>query len=196
MRLTTKLLASVLVVGTVGSLSVTGVFGAFSSVTSSDGNEIRTGTVVLDDNDAGSSMSFVNDAAPGTSVTSCIKVSYNGSLPAAVGLYAQATAPFGSLAQYVDVTITQGTQVVSTFPDCTGFTPSVGGGLLFTGTLEALLGTRTNFLTGIVTAPAAAWQSGDALVYRVQETVNLATPSGEQAATTGPHSFVWEARDI
>jgi len=58
-------------------------------------------------------------AAPGESVTKCIKVSYTGSLKSDVDLYTDDTA-MGPLAQYVDLTITQRTQAQLDVPDLHG----------------------------------------------------------------------------
>ena len=132
MRIRDKVLLSALVVGVLGSLAAAGVFGVFSATTTNAGNEISAGTVALSDNDAGSAMYNLNGATPGDTATSCIKVTYNGSLNSDVRLYSPDTV--GVLAPYVDMTIEEGTQSSSTFPDCTGFTAS--GGPIYSGTLD------------------------------------------------------------
>ena len=151
MRNRDKVLLSVLVVGVLGSLAALGIFGAFTATTSNAGNEIQSGNVTLGDNDTGSALYFMSGAAPGESVTKCIKVSYTGSLKSDVDLYTDDTT-MGPLAQYVDLTITQGTQASSTFPSCTGFTAAPTtehpGGALFNGTLQAFSNEHNTTPTG------------------------------------------------
>jgi hypothetical protein len=187
-----KILLSALTVGALGSVAALGIFGFFTATTQNAGNEISTGTVAFTDNDAGSALYNVTGAKPGDSVSKCIKTSYTGTLPAAVHLYSPSTP--GTLGQYVDMTITQGTQVSSTFPDCTGFTPDADG-TIFTGTLQAFEQTYSNYATGIATDPPGAtiWAPSDTLVYRFNATLRSTTPDTAQAASTGVHSFVWEA---
>ena len=79
-----KALASALVVGLLGGVVALGVFGLFSATTQNSGNEISAGTIAISDNDSGSAMFNITNAKPGDTWTRCIKVSYNGSLPADV----------------------------------------------------------------------------------------------------------------
>jgi hypothetical protein len=187
-----KVLLSILVVGLLSSLSALGVFGLFAAVTQSNGNEITTGTVSFTDNDSGAALYNAAGLKPGDSVTKCIKATYTGTLRADVRLYS-ASVP-GPLAQYIDLTITQGTQASSTVPDCSGF--QANGGAIFTGTLQSLEQTRGSYGAGITTAPVSksAWDSGDAVVYRVQAVLRSDMPDSAQGATSGPHAFTWEAR--
>ena len=119
MKTSTKVLLTALCVGALGSLAAMGVFGAFSSTTTNAGNTITAGTVAIADNDAGAAMYSLTAAKPGESVSKCIKVTYTGSLDADVHIYT--TSTIGSLGQYVELTITPGTQTTPSFPSCTGF---------------------------------------------------------------------------
>ena len=134
MRKLRKTLLTLLALGATASVTVLGAFSAFSATTANSGNQIATGTVALQDNDAGSVLYDVTNAKPGDSVEKCIQVTYTGSLASDVRLYTPDT--LGALAQYVDLQITPGTQASATFPDCTGFTAS--GAPLFTGTLDGV----------------------------------------------------------
>src|SRR3954469_19470592 len=78
---------SVRIVGVVGALVGVGTLSAFSSSTSNSGNNFDAGTVFISDNDAGSALYNVTNQKPGDTVTSCIKVTYGGSLAANVHLY-------------------------------------------------------------------------------------------------------------
>jgi hypothetical protein len=191
-----KILLSTLVVGLLCGLTSLGVFGLFSATTQNAGNEISTGTVSISDNDAGSALYNITGAKPGDTVSKCIRVTYTGSLPADVHLYTPTTVP-GALAQYVDLTITKGTQLNSSFPDCTGFTPAATGAALFSGTLQGFETTRNSFASGIDTAANGhtVWAIGDSVVYKIDATLQLATPDASQGSSTGVHAFMWEARN-
>lgn len=193
MNIRTKVLLTVLCVGALGSLAAMGVFGAFSATTTNAGNTITAGTVTIGDNDAGAAMYSLTNAKPGESVTKCIKVTYTGNLDADVHLYTPST--IGSLGQYIDLTITGGTQTSSTFPSCTGFTAS--GGALYTGTLAAFGTGKSSYATGVVDYPGAAtkWVNNDSVVYQITATLQSGAPEAAQGLTTGAHTFTWEARN-
>jgi hypothetical protein len=194
MKTTTKVLLTALCVGALGSLAAMGVFGAFSSTTTNAGNTITAGTVAIADNDAGAAMYSLTNAKPGESVSKCIKVTYTGSLDADVHLYT--TSTIGSLGQYVELTITPGTQATSTFPSCTGFTPD-SGGALYTGTLQNFGTTKNSYANGVVDYPGSGtkWASGESVVYQVTATLQSSAPDAAQGLTTGAHTFTWEARN-
>jgi hypothetical protein len=192
MKRRNKLLASVLVVGVLGTVAAGGVFGLFGATTQNAGNEISTGTVTLSDNDNGSAMFNITNAKPGDSWTRCIKVTYHGSLPADVHMYNQnGTSPLGA---HLQVTLTQGTQADAVFPDCTGFTPDATGAL-FTGPM--LTGRPPSFEAGLPVVPAGetAWQPGASLVFKLDVTLDPAAPDAAQGSATGSMTTVWEARN-
>ena len=193
MRRREKLLLSAIVVGLLGTIVGLGVFGAFRGTTQNSGNQLTSGTVSFTDNDAGSALYMQSDVRPGESFSRCIKATYTGSLTATARLYSQGTP--GALAPYVDVVITPGTQPTSSFPTCTGFVADTGGAI-YTGTLQNFLTNRTSFANGIATAPGGTttWANGSSVVYRVQATLQAAAPDSVQGASSGVHSFVWEAQ--
>jgi len=195
MRTSTKVLLTALCVGALGSLAAMGVFGAFSSTTTNAGNTITAGTVAIADNDAGAAMYSIANAKPGESVSKCIKVTYTGSIDADVHIYT--TSTIGSLGQYVDLTITPGTQATSTFPSCTGFTPD-SGGALYTGTLQNFGTAKGSYANGVVDNPgtsATKWIANDSVVYQLTATLQSSAPDTAQGLTTGAHTFTWEARN-
>jgi len=194
MKTTTKVLLTALCVGALGSLAAMGVFGAFSATTTNAGNTITAGTVAIADNDAGAAMYSLTNAKPGESVSKCIKVTYTGSLDADVRIYT--TSTIGALGQYVELTITPGTQATSTFPSCTGFTPD-SGGALYSGTLANFATTRNSYANGVVDYPGSAtkWAANESVVYQVTATLQSSAPEAAQGATTGAHTFTWEARN-
>lgn len=194
MKTTTKVLLTALCVGALGSLAAMGVFGAFSATTTNAGNTITAGTVSIADNDAGAAMYSLTNAKPGESVSKCIKVTYTGSLDADVHIYT--TSSIGALGQYVELTITPGTQATSTFPSCTGFTPDAGGAL-YSGTLANFATTKNSYANGVVDYPGSGtkWASNESVVYQVTATLQSSAPEAAQGATTGAHTFTWEARN-
>lgn len=196
MNTRTKVLMTVLCVGALGSLAAFGVFGAFSATTTNAGNTITAGTVLIGDNDAGAAMYVVTGAKPGDSVSKCIKVTYTGSLDADVHIYTPST--IGTLGQYVDLTITPGTQPTPTFPGCTGFVAD-SGGAIYTGTLGAFGTGKNSFANGINDDPgtvATKWVTNDSVVYQITATLSASAPDIAQGLTTGLHTFTWEARSL
>jgi hypothetical protein len=193
-KTTTKVLLTALCVGALGSLAAMGVFGAFSSTTTNAGNTITAGTVSIADNDAGAAMYSITNAKPGESVSKCIKVTYTGSLDADVHIYTSST--IGALGQYVELTITPGSQTTPTFPSCTGFTPD-SGGALYTGTLANFATTKNSYANGVVDYPGSGtkWAANESVVYQVTATLQSSAPEAAQGATTGAHTFTWEARN-
>jgi len=193
-KTTTKVLLSALCVGALGSLAAMGVFGAFSATTTNAGNSIAAGTVAIADNDAGAAMYSIANAKPGESVSKCIKVTYTGSIDADVRIYT--TSTIGSLGQYVDLTITPGTQTTPSFPSCTGFTAD-SGGALYTGTLQNFGSTKNSYATGVADYPGSGtkWAANEAVVYQVTATLQSSAPDTAQGLTTGSHTFTWEARN-
>jgi len=183
-----------LVVGVLGGAAAMGVYGLFTATTQNTGNEITSGTVSFTDNDNGAALYNAGNFKPGDTTTKCIKATYTGSLPAVVRVYSPSSP--GPLAQYIDLTITQGTATSSTFPECTGFT-ATGTGQLFTGTLQNFEQTRNTYGAGIATAPGAGatWSANSSLVYRVQATLQSSAPDTAQGTSSGTHTFTWEARN-
>ena len=191
-----KVLLTLLVLGVIGTLVAYSAFSAFSSTTSNSGNSFAAGTVNIGDNDAGAAMYSVSNREPGDIVEKCIKVTYTGTLDADVKLYTASS--IGSLGPYVNLTITPGTQAVSTFPDCTGFVAD--GGNLFNGTLSSFAAAHSSFANGLVDNPggvATKWVTNDAVVYKFTLTLadDNSANGGSSALTTGSHAFSWEARN-
>jgi hypothetical protein len=193
----TKLALSALAVGVLGSMAALGLFAAFSATSHNSGNEVVSGDVTLGDDDAGSALYFLPDSHPGDSVSRCIKVTYTGSLDSAVHLY-MAEAPPGPLAPYVNVTITQGTQATSTFPDCSAFTPSAVG-TIYDGTLADFATANGDYASGLDSEPAVGathWTTGDSVVFRFVVTLDASAPLSAQSQSTGDHTYTWEARSL
>jgi hypothetical protein len=198
MSLARKLLATLLVCGLGAGTAAVATWSSFSSTTSNPGNSFSAGTVAISDNDAGATLS-IPQLSPGASSSGCIKVTYTGSLAAAVHLYGSTT---GTLAQYLNLTITRGTQVSPTFPSCTGFAADAtnyvgsGAGVVYSGTLSAFATSFTNFATGLVDAPGSAqtWNSGNAHIYMLTVSLPGAAPAAAQGLSSSA-TFNWEAQN-
>jgi hypothetical protein len=177
--MTRKLLISIAVVACVGALTGFGTYSAFSSTTSNTGNAMQAGTVSITDNHTASSMLALSNAKPGDTTTGCIKVTYTGSLPADIRMYA---APTGALAPYLDVTVKRGTG--GSYPSCTGFTAEA---TTFTGTLSTLPASWS-------AATSESWVQNEAHSYQVAVTLDANAPASAQGTSAGV-SFTWEARN-
>jgi predicted ribosomally synthesized peptide with SipW-like signal peptide len=190
-----KLLRTLLVLGIVACIAGAGVFSAFSSKTENSGNVITTGTVAIEDNDLGAALYSLTAAKPGESKTSCIKVIYKGSLPATVKLFTSST--IGELGPYVNLKIEAGTATSSTFPSCEGFAAYSTGGTLYEGTLAAFATEKNSYTNGISTFPTGKtkWETNESVIYRFTATLSSSAPNTVQGATTGSHTFLWEAQN-
>ena len=188
---TRKILLSLVVVGGVASLASLGAFSAFTSQTENPGNRVTAGSVTIADNDSGTALYNMSAAKPGQSTTSCIQVTYTGTLDADVHLYTPSS--IGTLGPQVNLKIEPGTQASPSFPSCTGFTPDAGGAI-FDGALSTF---PTTYAAGVVDNPGAtvAWTENDAVVYRVTATLSASAPDSAQGADTGAHTLRWEARN-
>lgn len=191
----TKILRTLVVLGILACIAGAGVFSAFSSQTDNPGNVVTAGSVTLADNDAGTALYTLTAAKPGDSQTSCIKVTYSGTLNANVRIYTPST--IGELGPNVTLKIEPGTQTTPSFPSCTGFTPD-SGGALFEGTLSSFAAEHNSYANGIVDFPgtsATKWVTDDAVVYRVTATLSAGAPDSAQGKTTGTHILRWEAQN-
>lgn len=125
---------------------------AFTAQTSNPGNSWTAGSVTLTDSQNGTAMFSASGLQPGDSGQRCIRVTYGGSLDAAVKLYAGAAT--GTLGQYIDLTVQEGT---GTAADCSDFTSSAT--ILPTETLETFRTSRISFATGVGTWQPAGGSS-------------------------------------
>jgi predicted ribosomally synthesized peptide with SipW-like signal peptide len=183
-----KLLLTLLIVGVVGSIAGIGTFSAFSATASNEGNSFAAGTVYIVDNDSDSAMFNVSDAKPGTTYTSCIKVTYLGSLDASVVLYGAGFG--GDLAPYLHVTVEEGSGAAG-FGDCTGFTSS---SVLYNDVAMGSFPTTS----GAGNATGGTWSTNEAVDYRFTITLadDNAANGGTSPKTADAFSFTWEAQNV
>src|SRR5688500_3515463 len=95
---------------------------AFSAPASSSANRFEAGSVRVTDNGTGDAIVSLDNAQPGASNDGCVLVTYDGTLPAALRLHATVS---GGLEEYLDVTVTRGTDPTPAFGACTSFVPDL-----------------------------------------------------------------------
>ncbi len=189
-----KGLLSLLLVGVMSAVVGMGVFGAFSATTSNTGNQVTAGTVAISDNDSNTAMYSVGNQKPGDTLTRCIRVTYTGSLASNVRLYTGSS--IGALGPHVNLTVTPGTMPTgTTFPNCTGFTAD--GAAIFNNTLSNFAATHSSYATGLVDNPgsSSSWVQNDNVVYQFTVQLSASAPDTAQGATTGTHTYTWEAQN-
>jgi hypothetical protein len=169
-----------------GVLVWRGTAALFTATTSNPGNSWTAGTVALADDDTGSALFTAAGLVPGDQGENCITVDYTGDVATAVKLYATSFTDAGSLAQYVDLVVEEGSG--GGYGDCTGFV--AGGAPIWSGPLDTFAAGSTGYATGVgAWSPSAAGST----VYRIAWTLDPATPTGMQGVTTGL-TFRWESR--
>jgi predicted ribosomally synthesized peptide with SipW-like signal peptide len=190
-----KLLLTALVLGCFVVVSGAATYSAFSSQTSNSGNSFAAGTVELTDNDAGSAMLSLSNAQPSASDTSCILLTYSGSLASTVRLYGTIS---GGLSSYLTLTVTRGTDSSPSFDSCSSFTPDgtdyigAGNGVIYQGNLSAFPTTYAAGLVDPTSGSPESWTTSEAHSYRFVVTLQNDNAAQGLSATA---AFTWEARN-
>ncbi|HKG37717.1 MAG TPA: hypothetical protein VKB25_01910 [Conexibacter sp.] len=171
----------------------TGTWSAFDRTASSPGDSVATGTVTLSDNDGGSPLLSLSGARNGSTVTSCTKLTYGGTVPADVRIYGTVG---GGLASYLTLTVTRGT--ISGTPaakSCTGFVAdstdylAKGAGVIYSGNLSAFPTSAGAALVDPTSSATEQWDAGEAHAYKLTVTMNSASGAGMSATA----DFTWLA---
>jgi hypothetical protein len=173
-------------------------FAAFTATNANSGDLIEAGSVKLSDNGDGSSMMSLSAAVPGDTTSACIKVTYDGSLPASVRLHGTTTG--SGLDPYLDLKVTRGVYSPSApaFKSCTNFQPDgtdyigAGNGVIYNGTLQ---GYPDDYASGLVDPKSGSpesWTTGEVHVYKLQVTLQNTFSAQNKDAT---QTFRWEARN-
>jgi predicted ribosomally synthesized peptide with SipW-like signal peptide len=187
---------TMLILALLGVIVGVGTWSAFSATTQNSGNSFATGTVILTDDDAGTAMLTLANAKPGDSDTSCIIVTYTGTLPANVRLYG--TTGGTGLDQYLDLVVTRGTKAPGGFDSCAGFAADAtnyigaGAGVIYNGTLQ---GWADNYAAGLVDPTPGTpelWTNPESHTYRFVITVQ---DNNAAQGLTATQTFTWEARN-
>ena len=173
-------------------------YAAFRATSPNPGDRIEAGSVKLSDNGDGSALVSLPSAVPGDTTSACIRVTYDGSLPATVRLHG--TTSGSGLDQYLDLKVTRGTYSPSApaYKSCTNFQADgtdyigAGNGVIYNSTLQAYPDDYASGLVDPLSASPESWTTGEAHVYRIDVTLqqNFAA-QGKNAAQV----FRWEARN-
>ncbi len=189
-RLAVKLIALAAALVLSAAVWSGGTWSAFDRTASSPGNAVEAGRVALADNDGGAPLLTLTGARSGSSVTSCVKLTYTGTV--AAGVRMDGVVGGTGLADDLTLVVTRGTQSgTPAAKSCTGFTAdttnyaSKGAGVIYSGTLAGFPGSAGSALAD----PAASWQEGDARAYRLAVTM----PAASGAGTNATADFTWLA---
>lgn len=139
------------------------------------GSIVSSGTISLDDDDAGRALFDFSDMAPGRPIVRCIEIEYSGTItPVDLSLVAEST---GELSRYLDLTLESGTG--AGFESCDGFEPRID---VYQGTLGALAEGGRIDLGGFV-------NSGQRRTYRITVSIQDVQEALGKSATA---DFIWE----
>ncbi len=166
-------------------------YAAWSATTNNPNNNWTAGSVTLTDDDSGAAMFTASPVLkPGQTVSHCITVTSNGTLPAAVRLYGTGYSTTNGLGSALNVTISQGTG--GSFANCTGFT---SGSTVYSGsTLDAFATADTSYSAGLTTWTTSG-TAGDNRTFKFDITLDPNAASTTQNGTA-QIAFVWEAQPI
>jgi hypothetical protein len=173
-------------------------FAAYTATNANNGNQVGAGSVKLTDNGDGSSLMSLSAAVPGDTTSACIKVAYDGSLPATVRLHG--TTIGSGLDQYLDLKVTRGVYSPSdpAFKSCTNFQPDgtnyigAGNGVIYNGTLQGFPDDYASGLVDPLSGSPESWTTGESHVYRLDVTLQSNFSAQNKDAT---QTFKWEARN-
>lgn len=192
-RLALVLLGALLAAAVGGPLA----WASFTKATSA-AQTIATGTLAISSNSTASALISLTSGNPNNSTgtsTGCIKVTYTGTTSATVRLYATVT---GTLAPFLTLTVTRGTDSAPSYPSCTNFTADAtnylgsGAGVIYTGLLSAY---PTTYAAGVVdptSGSPATWTTSTAHSYKFTITMVDKTAAVGLSSTA---TFIWEARN-
>jgi hypothetical protein len=189
-----------MVAGVTVAVSAAGgvTYAAYTATTANSGNSIEAGSVKLLDNGDGSNMMSLSAALPGNTTSACIRVTYDGSLPASVRLHGTTTG--SGLDPYLDVTITRGVYTPSepAFKSCTNFQADgtnyigAGNGVIYNGTLQGFPDDYASGLVDPLAGSPESWTAGEVHVYKIDVTLQNNFLAQNKDAT---QTFRWEARN-
>jgi hypothetical protein len=172
-----------------GTVVLTTSRAAFSDTTANSNNSFTTGTVDLIDDDSGSAAFTVTNMVPGGSVTRCILVTYQGTVPnpGAVRFYSGGLTDSGTLGSHLNLTAEEGTG--GDFSTCTGFTASA---IIESATLTQFNIDHTGYSNG-----AGTWDPSstpESRTYRITVQLSASAPSNQQGQSVTGLVFTWETQ--
>ena len=127
---------------------------------------------------------------PGQTVTDCIVVTYQGSIPDPLGvkLYSGGYTDTGTFADHLRLTVDEGTG--GTVDDCSGF--SMENTIVTNQALSAFDGAAIDYSSGVgVWDPSGTPQSK---TYQISVQLDPVTPTDQQNETVDNVTLVWEVQ--
>lgn len=169
----------------VGLLAMSASRAAFASTTDNRASVVGAGTVDLVGEGPGPALFNASALIPNQTVVNCLVIHHDN--PGAVRLYSGGFTDSGNLADYVNLTIEEGTGGSS--GNCAGF---VAQNTIVVGTLTDFNTNHTNYATG---AGFSSVATSPSMTYRITLTLDAATPNAQQGETLTALSFIWETLD-
>lgn len=160
-------------------------YASFDDTTPSFSVATTTGTVVLGDDDSGTTMFALSGLKPGAAATRCITVTSTGSVPAHVRLYGSSKTTSKSLSSNLTVAVQAGSGGGS--GTCADFVPS---STVYRGTLNAM---PTGFSTGVGDWATTGNPLGESRSYEITVSMPSNASTASQAGSAGV-AFTWEAQ--
>lgn len=179
-RRVARRVAPFVVLAAVGSTSWGVANASFSARSTTTASTWSTGTVVLT-NTPSSALFTATGLQPGSTGTSCVDVSYTGSLAAAVRLYGS-VSPSGAstLSAYLQITV----------EEATGTCASPGTySTLYSGTAYAFSTVTASYATGV-----SSWAPSASASHPFRITYSLLADNAARGLS-GSVTFTWEARN-
>lgn len=196
---TSKVLAATVPLGIIASgvLVWQASYAAFSDTTTNPGNSFSAGSVKLtDDHKTPATAMFTADGLkPGSSASSCIKVTYNGTIASAVKMYVKSgdlTNTTGDLSPYLTIQVDEGTGNAA---DCTDFADGTNiynpnGPSGATYTLADFATTKSTYATG-----ASSWTPSTAPSSKTYKVTYWLQDNNLAQGKNNTVKFTWEAQN-
>jgi hypothetical protein len=171
-------------------------YAAFSATTRNSGNNWRTGSVSLSDDDLGAARFTVINMVPEQTETKCIKVTSFASVPGNVRVYL--VNPVHSVQHLEDrIKMTVSIGDGGGFNSCTGFVATAV--IVPDVPMEVGMASRTDYATGAGNWPTLGVSTGESKTYQVTwrfDTAGMtqAELDGLQGASTGV-DVQWELQN-
>jgi hypothetical protein len=162
---------------------------------SSTAHTVASGGLAFTNNSDATAMISLTNALGSASSTGCIKITNSGTVKAVVHLYATVA---GTLAPYLTLVVTRGTDSSPSYKSCTNFTADAtnyigsGAGVVSSGLLSAY---PTTYAAGVVDVPtgAATWAVNEAHSYKLA--ITLANNSAAETLTSTA-TFIWGSNSV
>jgi hypothetical protein len=161
---------------------------AFVGQVANDGNYFQLGSLMLEA-DPVTALFEVSNMLPGETQTRCIEVTYSGTPNAGtVKVYTGGFTDPGGIAQYLDITISEGSTTDTTNGACTGWA-AAGTPIRATTTLAAFLTQNGSYANGVGT-----WMpDAEDLVrsYQVAVQLKASTPETAEGKRLEAFNLTW-----